>query len=85
VNSPTWKGGDWNGNVYSGYIDVVNTYDLNYFTVDVDWGCGIIHSIDENLDLNFKRKNIISNWNFFNDNRKSLLNLIPVDEFIKKN
>jgi len=35
-------GGDWNGNVYCGYINAVTTFELNYFTVDTDWGVEVI-------------------------------------------
>jgi hypothetical protein len=43
VASPTWIRGDWAGVTYKAYLDfVLARDDLDYCTVDTDWGCGII-------------------------------------------
>ena len=78
-------GGYWNGNTYMGYIDAVNAFNLDYYTVDKDWGCGVIPLINtELINLNNKRKYIIPSWQFFSINRKSLLKLITETEFLAK-
>src|SRR5262249_11845735 len=41
--SPTFAASDWSGESYRSYLDFVLTRDdLDYCTVDVDFGCGII-------------------------------------------
>jgi hypothetical protein len=74
---------DWNGSVYIGYIDAVNTYNLNYFTIDTDWGCGVIQ-ITDSPNLNIDRKYMTTDWNYFYSNRQKLLNLISVEFFLDK-
>lgn len=74
--------GIWNGNVYIGYIEAVKTYNLEYYTVSTDYGCGVI--FPRNVDLNQERKYINHDWDYFEKNRKDLLNLIEVGEFLNK-
>jgi hypothetical protein len=69
----------WNGNVYLGFVDFVKTYNMEYYTVDTDWGVGIIKP--DNKLINKERVRISTDWNYFNNNRSSLLNLINVDSF----
>ena len=73
------KGNVYLGQTYKAYIDAVYTYDLEHFTIDTDWGCAIISSKPDNFDV--ERKKIINNWNFFDENRKSLLNLVTAEFF----
>jgi hypothetical protein len=43
VASPIFAPDDWSGESYRSYLDFVLTRDdLDYFTVDIDYGCGII-------------------------------------------
>jgi hypothetical protein len=43
VASPIFAPNDWSGESYRSYLDFVLTRDdLDYFTVDIDYGCGII-------------------------------------------
>lgn len=72
--------GSYLGEVYKAYINVVKTFNFEYYTIDADWGCGIIKpnlSIDFNIIIN----KIIENWNFFESNRNQLLNLISEEFF----
>lgn len=74
----------WNGDVYKSILKFrKNNLNHEYFTIDSDWGVGVIIK-------NYKSGNPmktadfdlgISDWNYFNDNRNDLLNLITVDEF----
>ena len=43
-------------------------------------GCGVIRKGTQPVYEGI----IESGWNFFNTNKKELLNLIPVDEFLNK-
>lgn len=76
----TKKGEGWTGNCYLALIHLRTKY--NYFvqTVDTDWGCGIIipHLIGEKIiDTNYR------DWNYFNENKIKLLNIISCDEFLE--
>lgn len=69
------RGEIWNGTVYKGFIKFKQEYpELTCFTVDTDFGCGVI--TDRPL---FKNKELT--WNYFDQNRKELLQLISVETF----
>jgi len=100
VMSPTYIPGDWAGVSYRAYLDfVLARNDLDYCTVDIDWGCGIIVKND-NLSFmtdapSFVRKSkLASDWfsihsddkaalKFFMQNHKQLLRLISVGTFVQ--
>lgn len=73
------NGSKWNGDVYIGYIDAIKTYNIEHYTVDTDEGCGIL--IPRNINLNLERQNYSKGWNYFEENKKELINVISVDEF----
>lgn len=91
--------GNWNGTVYKAVLGSVNKYPgFNYNTVDTDWGIGILKSlrqakylpgIYDNISfsmtlLDFQNyEKAEDNWIFFNENRKDLLHIISVEEFLK--
>ena len=74
----------WNGDVYKSILKFrKNNINHKYFTVDCDWGVGVIM---KNSNLGNKVKNIdfemgIVSWDYFDFNRNDLLNLITVEEF----
>jgi hypothetical protein len=72
--------GAWNGNVYLSLIKLRATrIDLTLKTVDSDWGVGILtREGSEKIDCNIESD---LNWNFFDSNRREILNLVSVDEF----
>lgn len=72
-------GGDWNGDVYAGYINACKLFGLTYFTVDIDWGVGIIISPKKEIEKSDYKSTI--EWDYFNENRKELLNLITIENF----
>jgi hypothetical protein len=97
VASPTFKLGGWAGVTYKAYLDfVLARDDLDYCTVDVDWGCGIIV---KNRKMNFlasspRDSNSASEWfsvhkddkvvfEFFLQNSKQLLRLISAKTFVR--
>jgi hypothetical protein len=99
VASPTWIPGDWAGVSYRAYLDfVLARNDLDYCTVDVDWGCGIIVKKDSlsfmtDPPSSIRKSKMASDWfsihnddkaafEFFMRNHKQLLRLISVGTFV---
>ena len=100
VMSPTYIPGDWAGVSYRAYLDfVLARNDLDYCTVDTDWGCGIIVKND---NLSFmtsspsvvRKSKLASDWfsihnddnaalKFFMQNHKQLLRLISIGTFVR--
>ena len=77
--------GEWNGTVFRGFIKLKNDLkNWNCFVVDKDFGCGII--TQRKLGKNFiphKLMGIDVDWNFFEKNRKILLDLVSYDDFLE--
>jgi hypothetical protein len=84
----------WAGVTYKAYLDfVTEREDLVYFTVDTDWGCGLIRkepAIDNRID---RSSNQLSLWRklgvdphetfqFLQANKVPLLRLITVEQFL---
>lgn len=76
VPRPT-KTGTWNGDVYK-FASTLGVND-GYCTVDIDNGCGVFRNGIEKYNP-FNPPKIF--WNYFNENRKQLLNIISWDEFV---
>ena len=78
-------GGDWNGNVYKGYVEIINSYvHLSNYVINEDWGVGILFPYNGTSIIPMKEFKFTKDWKYFNENRKELLNLISFEEF-KKN
>lgn len=75
--------GEWNGDVYKSILKIRYQNIFDCFVIDADWGCGVIRkgSIPENNISIIEYKKGISDWVYFHNNRKKLLNLITTDEF----
>jgi hypothetical protein len=92
---PEYKDGFWCGVTYAAFIDfTLGRRDLSYYTVDCDFGCGVIYkqrillpypSTEEWSRLLFgwdiARQDDDARTKFYLDNRAALLNLISEDEF----
>jgi hypothetical protein len=97
IASPAWVRGEWSGASYRSYLDfVLAREDLDYCTVDVDYGCGIIF---KNRTVTTTRPSLpvcepkmIDEWfrvhnddqlafNFFSENRARLLRLVSAKSF----
>jgi len=68
----------WNGDVWRGFLKLKSEKeDLEMFVIDIDHGCGIVRR---------GKQNLITKWDMeyqeFEKNKKELLNLISVDDFI---
>jgi hypothetical protein len=74
-------GGDWNGDVYKGYIEAVNSFNVHHFTINTDWGVGIIYPYTIPI-MYSKRYSLNLSWEEFNKNREILLHLISEEEFL---
>jgi hypothetical protein len=97
--SPTFIDGTWNGVTFKAFLDFVLTRDdLDYCTVDVDHGCGIII---KNRTMHFmadasasvSKSNLASDWfsipaddkaifKFFTQSHKQLLRVISAKTFV---
>jgi len=76
--------GYWNGDVYKSVLNFRKNNMHTYFTIDTDCGCGVIIKDYSNkiiCDDNVLQK-AIESWEFFDKNRKEVLNLISVEDFI---
>ena len=68
----------WNGDVWKSIVKLrLTRSDLSIRVVDTDFGVGIINI--KPMDTYNKSKNI--DWEYFDNNRQEIINLISVDEF----
>jgi len=77
----------WNGDVYKSVLKFRKNYNQHTLvTIDTDWGVSVIFK-NKLLDkfqtniLNYDRA--LNEWNYFDKNRKELLNLISPEEFLE--
>jgi hypothetical protein len=93
IATPHYIPGGWCGVTYAAYLDVVLfTKDISYFTINSDYGCGVISKDDRFASMtdHYPSDNQISQWSklnltekypFFEKNSAQLLRLITADEF----
>lgn len=78
--------GCWTGDTYKAFTKFKLQHpEYEAYTIDTDWGCGVIHTPPRDgtwIDMTIE--DMIHNWEYFNENRKRLLNLVSVDEFKTK-
>lgn len=68
----------WNGDVWKAFVDFKAHYPkMECSVIDTDFGVGVI-KVGERV-VTFQDN--IWTWDYFNNNRKTLLNLITVEEF----
>lgn len=73
----------WSGNVWKSIIKIKQRDDLNVSVIDTDMGLGIVTknkkekkiTIDNELDKKLE-------WDYFNENRNDLLNIITETDFL---
>ena len=71
----------WNGTTWRSFAKLrLNNHNLEMYCVDCDWGVGIIQKGFQTL---FKSKYKLS-YDLLEKNRKKLLNLISVKEFLQR-
>lgn len=72
----------WTGNVWKAFVSFrLNNPQVSSYTIDTDWGVGIIKFTSD--ILNYNLNNIA--WNDFDQNRQKYLNLISVKDFYENN
>jgi hypothetical protein len=72
--------GNWNGTVYLSLIKLrLYRKDLLLKTVDSDWGVGILTKGESKTIDSFPSDSL--NWNFFENNRNDILDLIDPETF----
>lgn len=88
LNPPTeehqvipYRGGDWNGDCWKSFVQLrKERNDLSMFTVNTDYGCGVITKGQQDV-LCFNEP---LEYQYFDANRKEWLNLISPEEFLIK-
>lgn len=86
--------GCWTGDTFYAVIDYYTLEpNIDYYTVDTDWGVGIIQPkknyIPDQRIISLPPRDqllreIPEKWKIFDKNRKELLNLISPEEFLEK-
>jgi hypothetical protein len=74
----------WNGDVYKSVLKFRrDNKDHSYYTVDTDWGVGIIiKNVKQSTNVKVEEfDKALEDWNYFDINRNRLLNIITEDEF----
>lgn len=81
VPRPTERG-HWNGDVYRFAATLRSRFGYNFYTVNIDNGCSVItRGYQQPLFPRVLQDG--DTWDYFDKNRKELLNLISWDEFIR--
>jgi hypothetical protein len=76
--------GTWNGDVWKSVAKIRCTQpNLSVDVVDTDWGVGIVRLGKQELYTKESLDKCLD-YNYFDNNREELLNIISVDEFYKK-
>jgi hypothetical protein len=96
VASPIFAPNEWSGESYRSYLDFVLTQDdLDYLTVDIDFGCGVIfknRAVDMVGQID---PGLVAEWfevhndsqvalGFFFKNRAQLLRLVSGKNFVRR-
>lgn len=73
------KNGEWNGTTYQGILEFrINHPEIPYFTLEDDWGCGLITKLPNFPKFNINKEDLekaINDWDYFNKNRENLLSI----------
>jgi hypothetical protein len=97
VAGPDFMLTPWAGVSYKAYVDfLIERDDLDYFTVDTDWGCGVIRRLRPGQHQRGRsdRSEIVQRWRalgndfhatfvFLQENKQALLNLVPQAHFLR--
>jgi hypothetical protein len=99
IAQPQFTAGEWCGVTYQAFIDFVShKHDLEFYTVNTDYGCGVIHkqTTPTNAKINKKREDSLAKWQkkgddswatfaLFESHKQTLMNVISVKEFLERN
>lgn len=78
---------EWTGDCWKAWVKIRSEFnDLSMYVINIDWGCGVIYrGIDPSSKLLFElpKDAFELEYQYLDENRKKLLNLITVNEFFK--
>ena len=69
----------WNGDAWKAVLDIRETMDIGVYTVDTDQGCAVFDTTRLGTSLSPHRRS----WEHFDANRKELMNIISIPEFLR--
>ncbi len=69
----------WTGDVWKAFVSYRANPELEMYVIDIDYGCGIIRKGKQE-----PREFGPLEWNAFNRNRREWLNLVSIDDFVRK-
>ncbi len=82
-----YKKGAWCGQTYESFIDFRYAHkDIEIFCINADYGCGVASMVPRfNIIGSFDDydKSKITDWDYFNNNKIQLVNLIESEDFAK--
>jgi hypothetical protein len=88
LHTTTGINGCWTGDTYKAFIRFKMKFpEYPSYVIDTDWGCGVIeNNLIKEFTCDMPSEDIerMIRWDYFDRNRKSLLDLISVDEFKTK-
>ena len=74
------SGQPWTGDVWKAFADLrCERADLLMYTIDTDWGCGIIQ---QGSQATYIKPQGGWKWEYYLQNRKQLMNIITVEQFL---
>ena len=74
------RGGEWSGETWRAWIDFATWASVPYWTVDADYGCGVIF---KGMELNVEIAPLNASYRYLAGEGKGLLNLTPPSVFIE--
>ncbi len=79
---PVHTAGIWNGDVWKAILKLrMERPDLYIYTVDTDFGCGVIQKGSQELFKPEDMRDDVYSFEFFRANRKEILNLVSFHKF----
>lgn len=88
LHTTTGIAGCWTGDTYKAFLRFKMKYpEYRSYVIDTDWGCGVIETPAVPgtwIDMRSEDLERMLQWEYFNRNRKLLLDIITVDEFKTK-
>jgi hypothetical protein len=98
AHTTTGIDGCWTGDCYKAILSYGAARPFTYYTIDTDWGVGVLRPLKrvaepftdatmaamimDARNLDYERAQ--QDWPYFDEHRKELMNIISVEEFLKK-
>jgi len=77
------SGQPWTGDCWKAFASLRSwRHDLKMFTIDTDWGCGVIRRDDTTWEQKFIAPVEGWTWDIFKRHRDEIMNVITVEEFL---